>query len=193
LRGVEPAARSMGLQIQVLNASAIREIDAAFATLVRERPDALFVAPDPFLIDRRVQLALLAVLHRIPAIYQDRLNAEAGGLASYGPNLGDAYRHIGVYTGRILKGAKPADLPVVQSSKFELVINASTARMLGLTVPDKLLAAADEVIHRSAWRRGCVAARGARSAAGNAGNWVHQRRVGCWLRAGSGRLPQRPH
>jgi putative ABC transport system substrate-binding protein len=146
LRGVEPAARSMGLQIQVLNASAIREIDAAFATLVRERPDALFVAPDPFLIDRRVQLALLAVLHRVPAIYQDRLNAEAGGLMSYGPNLGDAYRHIGVYTGRILKGAKPADLPVVQSSKFELVINASTARMLGLTVPDKLLAAADEVI-----------------------------------------------
>ena len=136
----------MGLQIQVLNASAIREIDAAFATPVRERSDALFVAPDPFLIDRRVQLALLAVLHRVPAIYQDRLNAEAGGLMSYGPNLGDAYRHIGVYTGRILKGAKPADLPVVQSSKFELVINASTARMLGLTVPDKLLAAADEVI-----------------------------------------------
>src|SRR5262249_30916947 len=113
LRGVEPAARSMGLQIQVLNASAIREIDAAFATLVRERPDALFVAPDPLLIDRRVQLALLAVLHRVPAIYQDRLNAEAGGLMSYGPNLGDAYRHIGAYTGRILKGAKPADLPVV--------------------------------------------------------------------------------
>src|SRR5262245_943658 len=146
LRGVEPAARSMGLQTQVLNASAIREIDAAVATLVRERPDALFVAPDPFLIDRRVQLALLAVLHRVPAIYQDRLNAEAGGLMSYGPNLGDAYRHIGVYTGRILKGAKPADLPVVQSSKFELVINASTARMLGLTVPDKLVVAADEVI-----------------------------------------------
>jgi putative ABC transport system substrate-binding protein len=146
LRGVEPAARGIGLQIQVLNASAIREIDAAFATLVRERPDALFVAPDPLLIDRRVQLALLAVLHRVPAIYQDRLNAEAGGLMSYGPNLGDAYRHIGAYTGRILKGAKPADLPVVQSSKFELVINASTARMLGLTVPDKLLAAADEVI-----------------------------------------------
>jgi putative tryptophan/tyrosine transport system substrate-binding protein len=146
LRGVEPAARSLGLQIQVLNASTIREIDAAFATLGRERPDALFVSPDPFFIDRRVQLALLAVLHRLPAVYQDRLNAEVGGLMSYGPNLGDAYRHIGVYTGRILKGAKPADLPVVQSSKFELVINASTVRMLGLTVPDKLLATADEVI-----------------------------------------------
>jgi putative ABC transport system substrate-binding protein len=146
LRGVEPAARSLGLQIQVLNASTIREIDAAFATLGRERPDALFVSPDPFFIDRRVQLALLAVLHRLPAIYQDRLNAEVGGLMSYGPNLGDAYRHIGVYTGRILKGAKPADLPVVQSSKFELVINASTVRTLGLTVPDKLLATADEVI-----------------------------------------------
>jgi putative tryptophan/tyrosine transport system substrate-binding protein len=146
LRGVEPAARSMGLQIQVLNASTIGEIDAAFVTLGRERPDALFVSPDPFFIDRRVQLALLAVLHRLPAIYQDRLNAEVGGLMSYGPNLGDAYRHIGVYTGRILKGATPADLPVVQSSKFELVINASTVRMLGLTVPDKLLALADEVI-----------------------------------------------
>jgi putative tryptophan/tyrosine transport system substrate-binding protein len=146
LRGIEPAARSMGLQIQVLNASTIREIDAAFATLVSERPDALFVANNPFFIDRRVQLALLAVLHRLPAIYQDRLNAEVGGLMSYGASLGDAYRDVGTYTGRILKGAQPADLPVVQSSKFEFVINASTARMLGLTVPDKLLVAADEVI-----------------------------------------------
>jgi putative ABC transport system substrate-binding protein len=146
LRGIEPAARSMGLQIQVLNASTIREIDTAFATLVSERPDALFVANNPFFIDRRVQLALLAVLHRLPAIYQDRLNAEVGGLMSYGASLGDAYRDVGTYTGRILKGAQPADLPVVQSSKFEFVINASTARMLGLTVPDKLLVAADEVI-----------------------------------------------
>jgi ABC-type uncharacterized transport system substrate-binding protein len=146
LRGVEPAARSMGLQIQVLNASTIHEIDAAFATLVSERPDALFVANNPFFIDRRVQLALLAVLHRLPAIYHDRLNAEVGGLMSYGASLGDAYRDVGTYTGRILKGAQPADLPVVQSSKFELVINASTARTLGLTVPDKLLVAADEVI-----------------------------------------------
>jgi putative ABC transport system substrate-binding protein len=146
LRGVEPAARAIGLEIQVLNASTIREIDAAFATLARERPDALFVANDPFLLDRRVQLALLAVLHRLPAIYPDHLNAEVGGLMTYGTSLGDAWRQVGVSTGRILKGAKPGDLPVVQSSKFELVINASTARMLGLTVPEKLLVAADEVI-----------------------------------------------
>jgi putative ABC transport system substrate-binding protein len=146
LREVGAAARAIGLQIQVLNANTIREIDAAFATLASERPDALFVSNDPFLINRRLQLSMLAVLHKIPAIYQDRLNAEAGGLISYGANIADAYRHVGVYTGRILKGAKPADLPVVQSSKFELIINASTARMLGLTMPDKLLVAADEVI-----------------------------------------------
>jgi putative ABC transport system substrate-binding protein len=146
LRGVEPAARSMGLQIQVLNASTIQEIDAAFATLVSERPDALFVANNPFFIDRRVQLALLTVLHRLPAIYHDRLIAEVGGLMSYGANLGDAYRDVGTYTGRILKGAKPADLPVEQSSKFELVINRQAAKAIGLTIPDKLLARADEVI-----------------------------------------------
>jgi ABC-type uncharacterized transport system substrate-binding protein len=146
LRGMEPAARAMGLQIHVLNASTIREIDAAFATLARDRPDALVVGTDSFTLDRHVQLAQLAARHAIPAIYADRPHAEVGGLMSYGASLGDAYRHVGVYTGRILKGAKPADLPVVQSSKFELVINASTARMLGLTVPDKLLVAADEVI-----------------------------------------------
>jgi putative ABC transport system substrate-binding protein len=146
LRGVELAAGAMGLQIQVLNASTIREIDAAFATLESQRADALFVSNDPFLLDRRVQLALLAVLHRVPAIYQDRLNAEVGGLVSYGPSVGDAFRQIGAYAGRILKGAKPADLPVVQSTKFELVINHQTARILGLAVPDKLLATADEVI-----------------------------------------------
>src|SRR5262249_24494936 len=146
LRGLEPAGRAMGLQIQLLKASTIPETDAAFATLASERPDALFVNNDPFLIDRRLQLSLLAVLHRIPAIYQDRLYPEVGGLISYGANIADAYRHVGVYTGRILKGAKPADLPVVQSSKFELVINHQTARMLGITVPDKLLVAADEVI-----------------------------------------------
>jgi ABC-type uncharacterized transport system substrate-binding protein len=98
------------------------------------------------LLDRRVQLALLAVLHRLPAIYQDRLNAEVGGLITYGTNIADAFRQVGVYAGRILKGTKPAELPVLQSSKFELIINAATARMLGLTVPDKLLVAADEVI-----------------------------------------------
>jgi ABC-type uncharacterized transport system substrate-binding protein len=146
LKNLEAAARAIGLQTKVLNASTIREIDAAFATLVSERSDALFVANDPFFIERRVQLAQLATRHTVPAIYQDRLYAEVGGLISYGANLGDAYRQVGVYAGRILKGAKPADLPVVQSSKFELVINHQTARMLGLTVPDKLLVAADEVI-----------------------------------------------
>jgi putative tryptophan/tyrosine transport system substrate-binding protein len=146
LRDVEAAARVIGLQIQVLNASTSREIDTAFATIVRERPDALFVGTDPFFVSRRVQLAQLATLHKVPAVYALRQYAEAGGLMSYGASLTDTYRQMGTYTGRILKGAKPADLPVMQSSKFELVINAQTARMLGLTVPEKLLAAADEVI-----------------------------------------------
>jgi putative tryptophan/tyrosine transport system substrate-binding protein len=146
LRDVGQAARAMGLQIQVFNVSTIREIDAAFAALTNERPDAIFVANDPFFIDRRVQLAQLAAHHSIPAIHQGRLYPEVGGLMSYGASIGDAWRQVGVYTGRILKGAKPSDLPVVQSTKFELVINTSTARMLGLTVPDKLLVAADEVI-----------------------------------------------
>jgi putative tryptophan/tyrosine transport system substrate-binding protein len=146
LRDAEPAARAMGLQIQVVRASTGREIDAAFATFVRERPDVLFVGNDPFFNARRIQLALLAGRHGFPAIYSDREYAEAGGLMSYGSDIVDAYRQMGVYTGRILKGAKPADLPVVQASKFELVINAQTARMLGLTVPPTLLATADEVI-----------------------------------------------
>jgi len=146
LRDVEPAARSMGLQIQVLNASTSREIDAAFATIARERPDALFVGIDSFFTPRRVQMVQLAARHAVPATYSGRQYAEIGGLMSYGANLADAYRQVGAYTGRILKGAKPADLPVVQASKFELVINAQTARMLGITVPPTLLALADEVI-----------------------------------------------
>jgi putative ABC transport system substrate-binding protein len=144
LTELEASARPAGLQIKVLNASTGRELDAAFATFVSERPDALFVGP--VATDRRVQLALLAAVHKVPATYPWRDFAEAGGLMSYGPSLRDAYRQAGVYTGRILKGAKPADLPVMQSSKFELVINAQTARMLGLTVPSSLLALADEVI-----------------------------------------------
>jgi len=146
LRDLAAAARVMGLQIQVLNASTSREIDAAFATFVRERPDAVFVGLDPFFISRRAQLVNLASRHALPATFTLREFAEAGGLMSYGTNIADAFRQIGVYAGRILKGAKPADLPVVQSTKFELVINASTARMLGLAVPPTLLATADEVI-----------------------------------------------
>jgi putative tryptophan/tyrosine transport system substrate-binding protein len=145
-RGVESAARAMALQVQVYEASTIGEIDAAFAALARERPEALFVTGDPVFRIRRVQLALLAAHYRVPAIYALRDYAEAGGLMSYGASLSEAHRQGGVYVGRILKGAKPADLPVVQSSKFELVINLQPARMLGLTVPPSLLATADEVI-----------------------------------------------
>jgi putative tryptophan/tyrosine transport system substrate-binding protein len=146
LRDVEAAARTIGLQIQVLNASTSQEIDSAFATFVRERPDALFVGNDAFFTSRRVQLVNLASRHAVPAIYSGRQYAEVGGLMSYGTNLLDALRQVGVYTGRILKGAKPADLPVVQSTKFELVINLQAARTLGLTVPPSMLATADEVI-----------------------------------------------
>jgi putative ABC transport system substrate-binding protein len=146
VRDAETAARAMGLQLQVLSASTSREINAAFANFVRERPDALYLGTGPFFVSRRVQLTQLAARHAVPAIYSGRQYTEVGGLMSYGTSLTDAYRQMGAYTGRILKGAKPADLPVVQSTKFELVINAETARMLGLTVPDKLLAAADDVI-----------------------------------------------
>jgi putative tryptophan/tyrosine transport system substrate-binding protein len=146
LKDVDAAARALGLQIQIHNANTSAEIDAAFETMSRERPDAVFVATSAFLNGRRLQLAQLAAFHRLPAIYGLREYVEAGGLMSYGTNIVDGYRQVGIYTGRLLKGAMAADLPVVQSSKFELVINAQTARMFGLTVPDKLLAAADEVI-----------------------------------------------
>jgi putative tryptophan/tyrosine transport system substrate-binding protein len=145
-KDMEPAARAMGFQIQFLKASTGREIDAAFVTLARQRPDALFVGNDPFFTSRRVQLANAAAHHSILATFGSREIVEAGGLMSYGVNIVDAWRQLGTYVGRILKGAKPTELPVVQSSKFELVINAQTARTLGLTVPEKLLVAADEVI-----------------------------------------------
>jgi putative ABC transport system substrate-binding protein len=146
LRDVDAAARAMGLQIRQLDASTSAEINAAFTALDRDRPDAIFVATSPFLNGRRVQLAQLAAFHRLPAIYAVRDYAEVGGLMSYGSDIVDGFRQVGVYGGRILKGEKPADLPVVQANKFELVINAQTARMLGLTVPPTLLATADEVI-----------------------------------------------
>jgi putative ABC transport system substrate-binding protein len=146
LRDVEPAARAMRLQIQVFNAATRQEIEAVFASFARERPDALFVASDTFLTTRRVQLVNLTARHGIPTAFPNRESAEIGGLMSYGTSILDAWRQSGGYVGQILKGAKPADLPVMQSSKFELVINLSTARMLGLTVPQTLLVAADEVI-----------------------------------------------
>jgi putative tryptophan/tyrosine transport system substrate-binding protein len=146
MRDAEAAARSMGLQIRVLAANTSGEIDAAFATFAHERPDAVFVGSSPLFNARRIQMVHWASYHRVPATYSGRLYAEIGGLMSYGASVNDAMRQIGVYAGRILKGTKPADLPVVQSTKLELVINHQSARMLGLTVPDKLLAAADEVI-----------------------------------------------
>jgi putative ABC transport system substrate-binding protein len=145
VREVEAAARATGLQIQIFNATTSREIDAAFASLVDERPDALFVGPDPLFNGRRIQLILLAARYAMPATFAIRDIVEAGGLMSYGPSNTDAWRQQGVYAGRILKGAKPADLPVAQSSKFELVINLQTARMLGLEVPPTLLSIADEM------------------------------------------------
>jgi putative tryptophan/tyrosine transport system substrate-binding protein len=146
LRDIPEAARVMGPQIQVLNASTSRDVEAAFTTLVRDRADALFVGGDIFFNSQGVQFATLAARYRIPAAYPAREIVEAGGLMSYDTDRADSYRQIGVYTGRVLKGEKPADLPVVQSTKFELVINLKTAKTLGLTVPPMLLARADEVI-----------------------------------------------
>jgi ABC-type uncharacterized transport system substrate-binding protein len=146
LRDVEPAARTMGLQIQIFNISTSREINSAFAAMARERCDAVFIGGDPYFTVRLVQLASLTARHAIPASYVARGFPKAGGLMSYGADIADAYRQVGVYAGRILKGTKPADLPVVQASKFELVINLATAMMLGMEVPPMLLARADEVI-----------------------------------------------
>jgi putative ABC transport system substrate-binding protein len=146
LREVPEAARTLGLQVSILNARTSREIEAAFATLSRDGADALFVAPDGFFISRRVQFATLSARHGIPAAYPTRDEVEAGGLMSYGVDIPFAWRQVGLYTGQILKGAEPADLPVVQSTKFEFVINLQTARALGIEVPNSLQLLADEVI-----------------------------------------------
>ena len=146
VRTVQQAAPAIGLQIQIHNATTIGEIDAAFATLERERPDALFVAGDAFFVSRAVQFATLAAHHRIPATYALRDYVAVGGLMSYATDFADSFHQVGVYTGTILKGAKPADLPVLQPTKFEFVINLQIARSLGIAVPAGLLAIADEVI-----------------------------------------------
>jgi putative ABC transport system substrate-binding protein len=146
VKEVEVAARSMGLHVRILNASTDHDLDAAFATFQRERPDALFVGNDGLFTRRRVQLVNLASRYGVPATFHSREITEVGGLMSYGTDIADAFRQVGVYVGRILKGATPADLPVVQSTKFELVINVQTARILNLSIPPTLLALADEVI-----------------------------------------------
>jgi putative ABC transport system substrate-binding protein len=146
LRQAQEAASAIGLQINVLKASTSREIDAAFATLERDRPGALLVAGDAFFASRRVQIANLAARDRLPAAYGDSETVTAGGLMSYGPDITEAFRRAGAYTGQVLKGVKPVDLPVMQSTKFAFVINMQTAWTLGLMVPETLLATADEVI-----------------------------------------------
>ena len=146
LKDIDAAARAMGLQIQVHNADTRDEIDAAFEAMGRDRPDAVFVSSTVFLNGRRVQLAQLSTFYRLPAIYGLRDFVEAGGLISYGSDIIDSFRQAGRYVGRIVKGAKPAELPIVKADKFELVINTRTARMLGLTVPSSLLGRADEII-----------------------------------------------
>ena len=146
LRETKESAQTIGLQIEVLNAATISEIDAAFATFARARADALFVGPDAFFTDRRNQFANLTARDRVPSAYANREFVEAGGLMSYGTDLADMFHQVGVYTGTILKGRKPADLPVLQSTKFEFVINLQTARALGIEVPPGVLSIADEVI-----------------------------------------------
>jgi len=146
LKDLHVAAQALGVQVHVLNVSAERDFDLAFSTLLQLRASALVIHPDAFLLSRSEQLAALAVRHAVPTIFQDRAFVAAGGLMSYGGSTADSYRLAGVYTGRILKGGKPADLPVQQVTKFELIINLKAAKALGLTIPDKLLALADEVI-----------------------------------------------
>ena len=146
LREIPAAARTLGVQIQTLNASSSREIDAAFAAIARDRPEALFIAPDSLFTNRGIQLATLAARERMPTSGSNRVMAEAGLLMSYGTDTADMWRQVGAYTGQILKGAKPADLPALQLSKFELVINAQTARTIGLEVPNAIQLLADEVI-----------------------------------------------
>jgi putative ABC transport system substrate-binding protein len=146
LRDLQEAAPTIGLQIQILNATTIGEIDTAFATFAGKRPDALFVAADSFFNSRAVQFATLTAANKIPATYSQRDFVAAGGLMSYGADLADSFRQVGVYTGSILKGAKPVDLPVLQSTKFEFFINLQTARVLGIDVPAAVLSIADEVI-----------------------------------------------
>jgi putative tryptophan/tyrosine transport system substrate-binding protein len=146
IQDVQKAAPVMGLQTQIINATTVGEINEVFATFERERPDALFVGPDPFLTSRRVQLATLTARDRIPATYPLRDYVEVGGLMSYGPDFTDMFRQVGVYTGSILKGSKPAELPVLQPNKFDLVINITTANALGFTIPAGVISIADEVI-----------------------------------------------
>jgi putative ABC transport system substrate-binding protein len=145
-KDLQASASARGLPLEILRAGTGREIDAAFANLVQKPGGALLIGPDPFFLSRRAQIVTLVARHALPAIYDVRDFAETGGLMSYGPNLVNVYQQTGIYVGRVLKGEKPADLPVVQPTKFELVVNLNTAKALGLDVPPTLVARADEVI-----------------------------------------------